>query len=187
MSENATYEANTVEELQAEVDRREGLSRSGVTHKADLIALLEKDDRAAKRAGADKVDQSPSPDPSPEPVGAGDIVPTKAGDPERITGDEVAEYERADVRGNALGDIPLLDPAATVGTAPKIPEGFESAAASARGSRADVLADTLGRHGIEDVQAAMDRRQEMADAAGGEVLLEASGPVAVKTDEDDDT
>lgn len=42
----ASYDANTVEELEAEIDRR-GLSRVGLTLKADLIKVLKADDKAS--------------------------------------------------------------------------------------------------------------------------------------------
>lgn len=173
-----TYEANTVPELQAELDRRKLEYKSGDL-KADLIKLLEDDDggKAPGKSGPDEVNPA---------AADSELVPTEAGDPPLLTGEDVIAVERSDTRGVALGDIPLLDPRATVGEAPKIPEGFESAAASARGSRAEVLATTLGQHGIEDVQAAMDIRNSMADASGGEVLIEASGPVAT-TPADDTT
>lgn len=165
----ATYEANTVPELQAELERRKIEYKSHDT-KPDLIALLEDHDAGkTAKSGPDEVNPA---------AAKSDLVPTEAGDPAVLTGEDVIAVERSDTRGVALGDIPLLDPRATVGEAPKIPEGFESAAASARGARAEALATTLGQHGIEDVQAAMTARNELADASGGEVLIEASGPVA---------
>lgn len=188
MSENASYEANTKEELIAEIDSR-GLDRSNASVKADLIKVLNKADRAdakAEAAGGDDGDEPDPGTPGPAKVGSDELVPTEAGDPERLTGDAVVEVERSMTPGIALGDIPLLDPRSTVGTAPKIPEGFESAAASARGARAEGLATTLGEHGMQDVEDALAARKEMADATGGEVLIEASGPVASNPDDPDD-
>lgn len=185
MSETASYEANTVDELKDEIDSR-GLSRSGISTKADLVKVLTKADKADAKAGTAGDGDGDDPDPGtpgPAKVGSDELVPTEAGEPERLTGDAVVEVERAMTPGIALGDIPLLDPRSTVGTAPKIPEGFESAAASARGARAEGLATTLGEHGMQDVEDALAARKELADATGGEVLIEASGPVATNPDD----
>lgn len=166
-----TYEANTVPELQAEATRRK-LEYHSADLKADLIKLLEDDD-GSTRSGPPEVNPA---------AADSDLVPTEAGDPPRLSGEAAIEVERSDTRGVALGDIPLLDPRETVGAAPKIPEGFEAAAASARGARVEALTVTLGQHGIDDLEAAAKASRH---AHGGEVLIEASGPVPV--DQADDT
>jgi hypothetical protein len=62
----ATYEANTVEELTAELERR-GLAKTG--NKADLIERLEADDKA-------KADATP---PEPAVPDEAELAPTKTG------------------------------------------------------------------------------------------------------------
>lgn len=175
MSDDATYEANTVPELQAELDKRK-IEYASHDLKADLIKLLEDDD-GGKGDGSAAGRKTDGPDVVNPAAAESDLVPTEAGNPPELSGAESLAVERSDTRGVALGDIPLLDPTQTVGAAPRIPEGFESAAASARGARAEALVVEIGRQGIEDVQAAIDAHP----ATGGEFLVEASGPVAVST------
>lgn len=175
MSEtDATYEANTVPELQAELDRRK-IEYKSADLKPDLIALLEADD-----GGKGEGSGTTGPDEVNPAAADSDLVPTAAGDPPELSGEDAIAVERSDTRGVALGDIPLLDPRQTVGAAPKIPEGFESAAASARGARAEALVVEIGRQGIDDVQTALDAHP----ATQGDFLVEASGPVAVTVPDD---
>jgi hypothetical protein len=181
MSDTPSYEANNVDELKAEIDRR-GISRSGLSHKDELIKVLNKDDKASgKSAKSDTPDELGVPtETAPESASTDALGTGDPGNPEEFTGDEAVKVERSDTQGVALGEIPLLDPRATVGAAPRIPEGFESAAASARGARAEALVVELGQHGIDDVQAALDAHP----AGQGEFLVEASGPVAVTVPDD---